>query len=200
MVARTAFKGALGDLLGTQVQRAGHGFSDRIRLRAHRTRLEQGRAGSTLELIDERAKAWAASEAGWLVTEVDAYTDEQVQAIVARATAASQTAPSVAGLRDLLEQEFALSNTFSADRAALIATTELRAAQTAGFVIGAKDAGIKRVLFTASNNEEECEVCQALDGNEYDIGEVPDDELPPVHPRCVCRLVPIADFGDNEDA
>jgi len=50
-----------------------------------------------------------------------------------------------------------------------------------------KDAGVKRVRWTAYGDEKVCDSCEDLNGTVFDIDKVPTKP----HPRCRCYLVPV---------
>jgi HK97 family phage portal protein len=109
-------------------------------------------------------------------------TREMVRETLAKALAddASHT-----GLADLLETAYA----FSPDRAALIATTEMRDAQGKGAYIGATAVGMKAKRWLLSNDEGICVACQRNAKQEWIPIDQPfqsGDVAPLAHPRCRC--------------
>ena len=67
-------------------------------------------------------------------------------------------------------------------RAVTIARTETMYAVNQGTLIRYSQAGVRRVRWLTGLDERACEECEALHGNEYEIGSEP---ALPVHPNCV---------------
>ncbi len=78
-------------------------------------------------------------------------------------------------------------------RAYLIARTELHRARQRAAVDLYEAAGIELVTWIGISDDKICEVCKERDTKTYLLEEMK-NKLPPVHPRCRCRLIP-ADFS-----
>lgn len=74
-------------------------------------------------------------------------------------------------------------------RAYLIARTELHRARQRAAVDIYKAAGIKMVKWVGIGDGRICANCKAMNGRTFNLEDM-EDRLPPLHPRCRCRLLP----------
>ncbi len=74
-------------------------------------------------------------------------------------------------------------------RAYLIARTELHRARQRAAVDLYKAAEIKLVKWVGIGDGRICADCKALNGRTFRVDDI-EDRLPPLHPRCRCRLLP----------
>lgn len=139
-------------------------------------------------------------DADWSITEA---TRNQLRDIIANAFA-GKIAPSD------VEDAIAQAGAFSADRATLIARTEISRANNHGALAGyiqARDGANISLKKAWSPDAEACDVCL---GNEDDGAIDLEDEFssgdaaPPAHPNCECAITPItaaaeANLDDEED-
>jgi hypothetical protein len=90
------------------------------------------------------------------------------------------------------------AGTFSDERAANIARTEIGNAQVQANFLAWQEAGnIAKLNFLTTNESDVCEVCLDFeDDNPYDFSEAP-IPIEDTHPSCRCILVPV--FGDGQE-
>lgn len=81
----------------------------------------------------------------------------------------------------------------------MVARTELSRAQTMGNIALYQAAQVEKVLYATSQGENVCDICEPLDGEIFSMSDLDDDNTPPLHPRCVCALIP-ADSDVNPEA
>ena len=74
----------------------------------------------------------------------------------------------------------------AANRAEMIAKTEMSAAMVEGTKMRYEKEGIKEVKWVATESERTCPICVSRHGYVYRLGEM----VVPAHPRCRCALVP----------
>jgi hypothetical protein len=152
-------------------------------------------AGPVFGLANTRAQQIAEDRAADLVTEIDDATRLLMRGTVADAF---ENGWSSSELSDALEASYG----FSADRADVIAETEMRMAIGAGAIEGARASGVvvgKQWLL--SNDEGICDICEAnADQDVIDLDEDFDsgDDTVPAHPSCRCSVVFTTDQGDEE--
>lgn len=138
-------------------------------------------------LINDRAAAWADRQASDLVTNIDEATRDMINEAVASGIEAGLDVNEIAdSIYDL--------GAFSEERAALIAETEVAAAESNGALEGLKELNSSTsmtVLKTWDTAGDPCDDCQ----DNEDQGAIPlDDEFnsgddaPPAHPNCRCAL------------
>ena len=89
------------------------------------------------------------------------------------------------------------------ERAALIANTEIRRANSAGSLAGYKEArtagvDIKKEWLLGSEPCDECEENAAQGPIDLDDAFASGDDEPPAHPNCNCTVSPVVDSGDGE--
>jgi len=72
-------------------------------------------------------------------------------------------------------------------RTETIARTETARAQSEGYRVGARDAGINELELSASSTA--CDRCQELDGKKFSTEEA--EGILPVHPNCLCLFLPV---------
>src|SRR4030042_4392498 len=75
-------------------------------------------------------------------------------------------------------------------RAYLIAKTELHRARQKGAIDIYKANKINRVRWVAISDGRVCERCLGRNNRTYLIRELTEEDFPPIHPRCRCRLLP----------
>lgn len=144
-------------------------------------------------LANERARDWANRYVGELITGIDATTMRRVQAEVSEWVVNGEPLDSL--IADL-------SGIFGAERAELIASTEVTRAYAEANRLAYRDAGMKYIKWNTAHDERVCPVCAPLNGQVVGIegrfdGALDDDvreqfnarfEIPPAHPRCRCWL------------
>ena len=116
--------------------------------------------------------------------ELQQATREAIQRLL---TEASESGMSEADVADMLETDFA----FSANRAIMIARTELRRADSYGNLAAYKEGGAEGKQWLTSPDA--CPECEA----NADQGAIPisdpfasGDDAPPAHPNCRCDIIP----------
>jgi SPP1 gp7 family putative phage head morphogenesis protein len=124
---------------------------------------------------------------------IAATSEARIKEIVEQAFAENETLEQITAAIDAaLQSEAEGSGIFSANRAMLIAQTEIEMSQNFGNYEAWKLGGVERVRWSwaAVGDERTCTVCAGLDGLERTIGEeFPDGSLhPPVHPNCRCSV------------
>lgn len=147
-------------------------------------------------LANERAEKWAAERAGELITsdadggELADSTRDMIRNTVLKAEEAGAS-------NETLRQELMDQYAFSPERAALIAKTELKFADSAGAMIGYRASGVvTKKVWQESNEGNVCDECQEnVDAGEIDLDEdfPSGDDAPPAHPGCNCVVVPIVE-------
>jgi hypothetical protein len=92
------------------------------------------------------------------------------------------------------------AGTFSEERAANIARTEIGNAQVQSNFLAWQEAGnIAKLNFLTTNEVDVCEVCLDFeDDNPYDFSEAP-IPIEDTHPSCRCILVPVFSDGQEEE-
>ena len=75
-------------------------------------------------------------------------------------------------------------------RAYLIARTELHRARQKGAVDIYKYNKIKQVHWVAISDDRICDRCAGRANRIYRVRDLTDEDFPPIHPRCRCRLLP----------
>ena len=88
-------------------------------------------------------------------------------------------------LREMLVSEFNVSW----NNADMIVRTEISHIQTQATQKRYEDAGIKEVYLWADEDERRCDVCGKLHEKRFSIYDKA--KLPPFHPRCRCRILPV---------
>jgi uncharacterized protein with gpF-like domain len=137
-------------------------------------------------LVNEHSIAYADQQAAELVKGISETTRDRLTTLVSNAIENGQ---SVAELKSAIID----SGEFSADRAELIARTEIGNAHMAGALDGAKASGFEMTKEWVRGSEEfDCDIC----GPNEDDGEIPlddnfssGDDSPLGHPNCSCDLV-----------
>lgn len=146
--------------------------------------------------VNERAAAFARDRAGELVTDVDDATRARIAEIIA------------GGLEDNLGLDGIISllqegDLFSADRADLIARTEVAAANEQGALNGmrvAQDAGV-RLQKVWLPDADACDDClDNADDGPIDLDDIfsSGDDAPPAHPNCRCDLASDVEEDDED--
>jgi hypothetical protein len=156
--------------------------------------------------VNQRAVDWSSKRAGELVSvqgpdNIVASTREMIGQVIAKGLQDNIGSRAIA---DAVQD----STAFSADRAQLIASTEIRRANSEGALNGfreARDIGVKvkKTWDTAGDDLVDEDICQP---NE-DVGpidleaEFPSgDDTPPGHPRCRCSLGAQVEDDSDTDA
>lgn len=149
-----------------------------------------------LDLINERAAAYAEARAGELIEGLGDSTAEQLRSLVADAIAEQWSTP-------VLEEAIVDSYSFSEDRAAVVARTELSRAYNAGNAEVGRIAGAvgKRWVLGSEHGDDDADECD--DNAEDDVVAFDDvfssgDDFPPAHPNCVCAFESV--YADDEGA
>jgi SPP1 gp7 family putative phage head morphogenesis protein len=156
--------------------------------------------GVDLEQVNDRSVEWAKDRAASLVTQIEENTRDMLRDTVAQAVEEGWGAPELAA-------NISESIGFSADRASMIARTEIIAANNQGNLAAYKDAAAQGIpvlkeWLTAGDDlvSEECQANEdqgpiPLD-DDFDSG----DDSPPLHPNCRCSISPVlGDETDNQD-
>jgi hypothetical protein len=155
--------------------------------------------GVDLDRVNARAVDWARQSAAAMVTQIEETTRDLLRATV---TTAVEEGWSAARLAD----EIAQSPAFDADRAMMIARTEIIMANNQGNARGYRDAkasGVKvmKQWFSANDNLV-CEVCQDnVDDGPIELEEdfSSGDPEPPAHPNDRCALAPYLPDEDEKE-
>lgn len=149
-----------------------------------------------LDLINERAAAYAEARAGELIEGLGDSITEQLRSLVADAIAEQWSTP-------VLEEAIVDSYSFSEDRAAVVARTELSRAYNAGNAEVGRIAGAvgKRWVLGSEHGDDDADECD--DNAEDDVIAFDDvfssgDDFPPAHPNCVCAFESV--YADDEGA
>lgn len=138
------------------------------------------------DLVNERSVAYAEETGAELVTEITEATRDRLRILVRDAI---ENAQGVNDLKASIEE----SEAFSADRAELIARTEIGNAHMAGALEAATDSGLELKKKSIRGSQDfDCEIC----GDNEDDGAIAltelfssGDEAPLFHPNCECSLV-----------
>ena len=138
------------------------------------------------DLVNERSVEYADETAADLVTQISETTRDRLRSLVADAI---ENAQGVNELKAAIQD----SELFSADRAELIARTEIGNAHMAGALEGAKASGLAMMKMVLRGSQEfDCEIC----GDNEDAGLIgltelfpSGDEAPLFHPRCECTII-----------
>lgn len=144
------------------------------------------------DLVNEDSVKYATESGAELVTGISDTTRERLQVLVRDAI---ENAGGVNELKAAIES----SEAFSADRAEMIARTEIGNAHMAGALEGAKASGLDLVKSVVRGSEDnDCDIC-ADNEDDGEIGLDEDfssgDDAPLFHPNCECTLV----FGPKEE-
>lgn len=158
------------------------------------SQLETVGIGFDWTLANEEARAWANRYVGELISGIDATTLSRVRSAVEEWIVNGEP------LDALIED---LAPVFGAQRAELIASTEVTRAYAEANRQAYRQAGMRYVRWNTANDERVCPVCGPLNGRVIGIDARFDDalsddvrdqfrnlrfEIPPAHPRCRCWL------------
>lgn len=146
--------------------------------------------------LNDRALDWAQDHAADLVSQIDDTTQDYIRAAI---TEGLNNGDGLDSIADDIED----ITGFSAERAALIASTEITGANSQGALQGYKQArddnGV--TLFKAwLITDEACDICQDnSDAGPIDLDDdfPSGDDAPPAHPNCRCALTPITYESDE---
>lgn len=145
------------------------------------------------DLVNERSVVYAEESGAELVTGITETTREQIRTII---TDAIENAGGVNELKAAIED----STAFGADRAEMIARTEIGNAHMAGALDGAKASGLDLMKKVIRGSEEfDCDICgENEDQGVIGLDEMFDsgDEAPLFHPSCECTLIFVVGSGD----
>ncbi len=155
-----------------------------------------GDAEGMFEHMSENARDWAQDHAAELVTQINDTTRDQVQQAIVDGYENNLSVAEIAGsIEDL--------GAFSEDRAALIASTEVRFANSYGALEGyrtARDGGVELMKQWLAGPGA-CDDCQANEDQgaidldeEFDSG----DDAPPAHPNCRCAVSPVVFTAESD--
>lgn len=161
-------------------------------------------AHEMFDQVNDRSTAWASKHAAQLVGtsknpkySLPDSTRDMIRGTIAEGLAAGKGSAEIA---DQLQTSYA----FSEERAALIANTEIRRANSAGSVEGykqAKEAGVNVQKEWLLGNEP-CDECETnADEGPIDLDDVfpSGDDQPPAHPNCNCSISPVVSSGEEEE-
>jgi Phage portal protein/Phage Mu protein F like protein/High potential iron-sulfur protein len=150
-------------------------------------------------VVNDRAIEWASQNAADLVADIDESTRNMLRDTISQGLADGLS-------KDDLAAEIEDSDTFDADRAELIARTEIGNANASASLISyqtaAAETGLKiRKVWLLGPNP--CEICQAnADQGPIDLDDEfqSGDDAPLAHPNCVCDLsTEVEDEGESND-
>lgn len=148
----------------------------------------QNRAAEMVGMIPDDAGTLVANpDAKWAITDT---TREAIKRIVTEAFADPNTT------MESITQAIDDSGIFSAERAAMIALTEVSTAQMQGTISIWQDSGMVESVDVMLSVENPCDECKEIaDAGPYTLDEIGPEF--PFHPNCNCSLVPrdIADTG-----
>ncbi len=143
--------------------------------------------GVSLNLVNERAAAWAEKHAADLVTDISDNTRDMLQSAVVDAIEQGM------GSRELAAR-ISASVGFSEARAETISRTELIRASNAAALDAYKASGVVdgKSWATAGDDavEEDCEMNEADGVIPLDDAFSSGDDAPPAHPNCRCDILP----------
>lgn len=152
-------------------------------------------------LGSENAQKWAKSRAAELISdngaegEISDATRNMIRTSIEKAFAEGQTREALA---DALARDYAFGDT----RASLIAETELRTAESNGYLEGAKATGLD-LQKQWIPDDDPCEDCQAnVDAGLIALSDAfpSGDDAPQAHPNCKCALgIVTADGNESEE-
>lgn len=148
------------------------------------------------KLANSRAEAYAEKRSAELISK-DADGGELVEATRDMIRTTVLSAVESGASNENLKQSLVDSYAFSPKRAALIARTELKDADSQGALAGYKVSGVvQKKSWQTSNNENCCDICQAnADAGDIDIDDdfPSGDDAPTAHPACECVLIPVVE-------
>lgn len=141
---------------------------------------------SNFDVPFSAAADYAATRAGWLVTESDGITRERIQAVIAQTLGPtfSDASVSTVNLAAALEAVFV---DMSGWRAQMIARTETAYAAAAGQVNAFRAGDVAEVLISDGTDSDE--ECAAADGETWTVDEY--EANPLEHPNCGRSAEPI---------
>lgn len=162
--------------------------------------------GAITEQVNDLALSWAKDRAAELVGmryEADGslvenpnaewtITESTREGLRGDVTRAIEDGTTTTDLADQLEASYG----FSADRAEMIARTELASADIAGNMITYRDSGVVggKMVVLGSEHDDASE-CDCNDAAALGVVDIDDDfgglGDPPYHPNCVCDVVPV---------
>lgn len=141
------------------------------------------------DVFNTNIEKWLKGYSIELADEVNLTTLDKLKASLFEGWEAGESIPDLSNrVRDLYEE-------FDKSRAEMIARTETLKASNQGSLETYRSSGVvDRTMWIVG--PEPCEYCQALDGAVADLGDdyhsdLDDVDAPPLHPRCVCSLIPI---------
>lgn len=151
------------------------------------------------DLANEDAVDYATSRAAELLQDLTETTRAGVRGVIAQATNEGWSAARTAAA---IEESYA----FSADRAAVVARTELAQAHTQGNLAAWRRAGADVVMgkrWVLADDHDQDDDCD----ENADVGVIPleasfpsGDDGPPAHPNCKCVVVAVVQTSAEEDA
>lgn len=151
-------------------------------------------------VVNQKAVKAASKQAAELISQIDESTREALRGLIADGLAAGNTIDEIANAVGKMTVNG--NQAFGADRAQLIANTEVADANSQGALEGAKvarDNGVALKKFWLPGADPCEEICQPnVDQGSIDLDDDFDsgDDAPPGHPRCECAL----GFETEEDA
>lgn len=148
-----------------------------------------GSEADVFDSVNASAAAWAKDQAAALVTGVSDTTRAQLRGAISAGLKAGMTNDQIA---DSLQQLGA----FSADRARLIAYTEISGANSQGALNGYKLAAsegvaVQKAWILGEHPCDDCEDNAAAGAIDLDDTFPSGDDAPPAHPNCECSLTPV---------
>ncbi len=146
-----------------------------------------------LNVVHERAAAWAEEHGAGLIRGVNETTREGVREATASAIREGITMDDLA---DRLDEAWV----FGEDRALMIARTETCFAQVAGTIQSYEEAGIQQKEWLMADSLP-CTDCEELNGEIVGIDEQFSNGLdgPPDHPNCRCDVLPVIPEPDAQE-
>jgi hypothetical protein len=166
------------------------------------TQVSPDQATTLTGVVNKPAVEWASKRAGQLVSlsgspSITEATRDMIKGTLSVGLDAGMSSSEIA---DLLQS----SHAFSEDRAALIANTEIRRANSAGAVEGykvARDAGVlvKKEWLTDDDPCPECEENAGDGAIDLDDTFSSGDSETPAHPHCDCATAPVVETEGSDD-
>lgn len=128
-------------------------------------------------------------DARWSISST---TRQQIRKIIADSFTEEKSLSDIkAAIRDALRKEAEHGGIFSADRASMIARSEIMRAQAGGNFTVWRDSGlVKSIRWLGALDEKECAVCMGNDNQVIKIGQHFNSgvQYPPDHPNCRCVI------------
>lgn len=138
--------------------------------------------------INQPGSLWLQTRIGWAAQEIGETLAQDLADSIEEGLASGE------GLDDLeIRVADIFDGTAGIDRCQRIARTETMMATNVGSQDGYKSMGITQLKWHTAEDERTCEICDAMDGEEFPIDEFP---TPPAssHPDCRCIGQPVKEL------